>query len=91
MMPNDFKYLHIKDSYSVWLPRQMRFKAIKECMRVYRTEYVEYVLNRSWRSIYIEWWLHNIGYYLTKPFCKYEWAKRLNKRFKDVDLEEWKK
>ena len=92
-MPNDFKYLHIEDSYNVWSPRKMRSSAIlATCVKYWfgSADDVQKLLNRSWRSIYIEWWLHNIGYYLTKPFCKHEWAKRLNKRFKDVDLEEWK-
>lgn len=90
-MPNKLIYLHIADSHNVWLPWEMRFKALKKAVFDYHTDDVQKLLNRSWRSIYIEWWLHNIGYYLTKPFCKYEWAERLNKRFKDVDLEEWSK
>ncbi len=93
-MPNDFKYLHIENSYNVWLPRNMRMKIVFAMWKKYPSHCADGVaklLNRSLRSLYIEWWLHNIGYYLTKPFCKNEWAKRLNKRFKDVDLEEWKK
>jgi hypothetical protein len=46
------------------------------------------VLNRTYRGMYIEWYLHNIGYYLTLPFIKKESIKKLNLRFKDVDLEE---
>jgi hypothetical protein len=46
------------------------------------------VLNRSYISMYIEWYLHNIGYWLTLPFIKNEKIKALNKRFKHVDLEE---
>lgn len=34
----------------------------------------------------IEWWLHNIGYYLTLPFIKNAKIKALNDRFKHVDL-----
>ena len=34
----------------------------------------------------IEWWLHNIGYYLTLPFVKNAKIKALNERFKHVDL-----
>ena len=33
-----------------------------------------------------EWWLHNIGYYLTLPFVKNAKIKALNERFKHVDL-----
>lgn len=46
------------------------------------------VLNRTYRGMYIEWYLHNIGYYLTLPLIKNELIKKLNLRFKDVDLEE---
>lgn len=49
---------------------------------------IEKILNRSLPSLYIEWWLHNLGYYLTKPLCAIPYFKALNKRFKDVDLEE---
>ena len=35
----------------------------------------------------IEWWLHNIVYWLTKPFTKNTTVKKLNDRSKDVDLE----
>lgn len=48
------------------------------------------VLNRSWKSLYIEWWLHNIGYYLTLPLVWISYFKKLNERFKHVDLEEHK-
>lgn len=40
--------------------------------------------------MYVEWWLHNVGYYVTKPFCCNQKVAKLNKRFKDVDLEEIK-
>ena len=40
--------------------------------------------------MYIEWWLHNIGYYLTLPFNKNEKLLAINHRCKDVDLNEWK-
>lgn len=46
-------------------------------------------LNRRMWTLIVEWWLHNIGYYLTKPFCKIEGFRKLNERFRDVDLEEW--
>lgn len=35
----------------------------------------------------IEWWLHNIVYWLTKPFTKNDTVKKINDRSKDVDLE----
>ena len=34
----------------------------------------------------IEWWLHNIGYYLTRPYIDAPRIKALNDRFKHVDL-----
>ena len=46
------------------------------------------ILNRSYNSMYIEWWLHNIGYWITLPFTKIKVIKNLNERFKHVDLEE---
>jgi hypothetical protein len=48
-------------------------------------------LNRSYRSMYIEWILHNIGYYITLPFIKNEKIKNINERCKHVDLDEWRK
>ena len=49
----------------------------------------EEYLNRSYLSMYIEWWLHNIGYYITKPLADISKIKELNERFKHVDLGEW--
>ena len=46
-------------------------------------------LGRSYWTMYIEWWLHNIGYYITKPLADISKIKELNERFKHVDLEEW--
>lgn len=37
-------------------------------------------------ALMVEWWLHNIGYYLTLPFVKNTKIKALNERFKHVDL-----
>ena len=42
------------------------------------------VLHRSYLSMYIEWWLHNIGYYLTRNIAIFD---VINLRCKDVDLE----
>jgi hypothetical protein len=41
-------------------------------------------ITRSYTSMYIEWYLHNIGYYITLPF---PWWDNINARCKDVDLE----
>lgn len=83
------KNLHIVDSYKVWLPCTMKKIIFKECFYTYNSLQADVLLNRSYRGMYIEWWLHNIGYYLTKPLCKIPYFKALNDRFKDADLEEW--
>lgn len=80
--------IHIPESYDIWQPRLM-----KQFIRFYTALYtmasvVDY-LNRPMWTLIVEWWLHNIGYYITKPFCKLEWCRKLNERFRDVDLEEW--
>lgn len=82
------KNIHIENSYNVWSPSRMDSLIMEECYNKYGTRYVENVLNRTYRGMYIEWYLHNIGYYLTLPFMKNEYIKSLNKRFKHVDLEE---
>lgn len=84
------KNLHITDSYTYWNPRQMKKKIVRIAYRTYDYVYAEELLNRSYFSMIVEWWLHNIGYYITLPFVKIEAAKRINERCKHVDLEEWK-
>lgn len=84
-MPN----IHIENSYSIWKTVLMRTLIDFECDIKYGTVLAEMLLNRSYRSMYIEWWLHNIGYYITKPFCHIEAVKKINLRCKDVDLEAW--
>ena len=79
--------IHIKNSYKIWNTKTMNDMIRKEW--AYNNE-PSIGLNRSMRSMYIEWWFHNIGYYLTLPFCEYDFIRRLNLRFKDVDLNEWK-
>ena len=83
--------LHITNSYRVWDTYTMSVMIWDE----FEKQNVNFGspsswLNRSYNSMYIEWWLHNIGYYLTMPFCEYDCIRRLNLRFKDVDLEEHK-
>lgn len=78
------KNIHIPDSYEVWSTATM--KAIIYFAIDFKPP--ELVLNRTFPSLYIEWWLHNIGYYLTKPFCFIKAIERINLRCKDVDLEE---
>jgi hypothetical protein len=67
----------------------MRALIDKKCNEIYSTTDVKKILNRSYYSLYIEWWLHNIAYYLTLPCCFINKIKAFNLRAKDVDLEEY--
>lgn len=82
------KNLHIENSYKIWSKSKMRALIEEKCLAEYETTKAEIILKRSYSSLYIEWWLHNIGYYLTKPFCFNTKILALNLRFKDVDLDE---
>ena len=73
--------LHFDNSYKIWSPIKMLEMMQEKCGSIVVTD----ALNRSLPSLWIEWWLHNIGYYLTKPFPS---LLAYNLRFKDVDLEE---
>jgi hypothetical protein len=72
------KHIQIKDSYKIWKQRDMWrliFEAFGQIVNV-----------KHFTAIKIEWWLHNIGYWLTRPFISIGWVKKLNERFKHVDL-----
>lgn len=81
--------IHINDSYKIWKASDMRPIIKEECYKNYNSYFPEVKLNRDFCSMYIEWWLHNIGYYVTKPFCSIKSLNKINLRCKDVDLEEW--
>lgn len=81
--------IHIPNSYNVWCIDLMHSQIKAKAKEIYDSNNPEKLLNRSYLSMYIEWWLHNIGYYLTKPFCGVDVVQKTNLRFKDVDLEEW--
>ena len=83
-----FKNIHIENSYNTWSIVIMREKIVAESWKKYHNVKANEVLNRSYRGMYIEWYLHNIGYWLTLPFIKKESIKALNERFKHIDLEE---
>jgi hypothetical protein len=83
------KNIHIENSYKIWDAATMEYLIIMMCYGKYNEFFPKKTLNRSYLSMYIEWWLHNIGYYVTKPFCKIEFFKKINLRCKDVDLNEW--
>lgn len=84
------KNIHIPNSYNMWHIDLMQSQIKIKAKEIYDSENPEKLLNRSYLSMYIEWWLHNIGYYLTKPLCGVDVIQKTNLRFKDVDLEEWK-
>ena len=82
------KSIQIKDSYNVWSRNYMTCLIMQETATKYHSPFSNEVLNRSWRGMYTEWYLHNIGYWLTLPFIKNEYFNELNTRFKHLDLEE---
>lgn len=84
------KVITINDGYKYWHPKMQCILIELSCLNKYRTASI-IILNRSQISLVTEWWLHNIGYYITKPFIKYnKYLKQINLRCKDVDLEERK-
>lgn len=82
--------IHINNSYNIWQTKRMKEKIVAESTRAYHSSSADVVLNRSFSSMYVEWWLHNIGYYITKPMHFIDAARNINLRCKDVDLDEWK-
>ena len=80
------KNLHITNSFLIWAPSEMKEKIVETCMITYDHYDAAEVLGRTWAGMYIEWWLHNIGYYLTKPF---PFLNFLTERFQHVDLNSW--
>lgn len=78
------RHIQIKDSYDVWRPSKMRVSIYyhfhKQC------DLPRLVAIQNFKSLVIEWWLHNIGYYITKPFIRFKRVNALHLRFKDVDL-----
>ena len=79
------KSIQIKDSYLIWRPSDMEQCIIEECLIKYGSPFADDVLHRSLADMFIEWWLHNIGYYLTRDIALFD---VINLRCKDVDLEE---
>lgn len=82
------KNIHIENSYNTWDISDIRKQIDKKCYEEYISFSPVMKLNRTYESMYIEWWLHNIGYHITKPFCFIEPIKKINLRCKDVDLQE---
>jgi len=73
------KHLKFKRSFSVWKPSVM--KSLIE----YKSYYLG-ITPKSYAPYIIEWWLHNIGYWLTKPMVAIPFFKKINLRCRDVDL-----
>ena len=85
------KNLHIPYSYNIWSINKMKTEIEKTLEKNYKSKDTKTVLNRSMPTMYVEWWLHNILYYLTKPFTEVPYLQKINLRCRDVDLEEWVK
>lgn len=76
------KHVQIKNSYTTWQIPMMTHHIFAEAKFVPDIEW----MSKHLTLIAIEWWIHNIGYYLTLPFIKNPKIKALNERFKHVDL-----
>lgn len=76
------KHIRIKDSYKVWSPGRM-LGLIYLADSYYGCPDVD---NLNTTAIALEWWLHNIAYWITLPFIRIPWVKKLNERAKHVDL-----
>lgn len=82
------KNLHIENSYRIWRKYDMFVSITNKCKDEYGNYLADKILNRSYFGMYVEWWLHNIGYWATIPFTKIAYMAWLNERFKHLDLEE---
>ena len=78
--------LKIIDSFNIWSIEQMSKLIDLQLLEKFGSLNVEEILNRPRFTLYIEWWLHNIGYYATLFF---DFLEHYNLRFKDVDLQAW--
>lgn len=59
---------------------------IRNSYNIWKPSQMKELIQSDSPLLIIEWWLHNIGYYLTLPFVKNAKIKALNERFKHVDL-----
>lgn len=81
--------IQVRDSYKIWSTNRMRECIYKACKERYGYGWSPvFLLNRSWFSMYVEWYMHNIGYWLTLPFIKSNRMLSYNMRLQHVDLEE---
>lgn len=80
--------IRIKDSYSIWSPKMMKPLIQARAFSKYNLYDADSLLSRSYQSMYVEWWFHNIGYYITKPFCFNETMEMIHLKCQHVDLGE---
>ncbi len=71
----------IYDSYKIW-----SYSKMKHILKSYTID-PKNELNRTYVGMIVEWYIHNIGYYLTLPFCASKSIAKLNERFKHTNLE----
>lgn len=83
------KNIHIEDSYNIWDASRMKEEINQACLVKYGSLQATKILNRSYKSMYIEWWLHNIAYWVTLPLVNIPTIAFYNDRARSVDLEEW--
>ena len=83
------KVIKIYNSYQYWSKSRQRALIDYRAMQDSQAPSAPVFLNRSYKSMHIEWWLHNVGYYLTWPLSFIPYFKSINERCRDVDLEEW--
>lgn len=69
------KHFQIKNSYKIWKPSKMK-KAIID----------KIAYSGNFKPLYIEWYFHNVVYWLTLPFVFIPAIKKLNRRAKDTDF-----
>ena len=81
--------IKVKDSYRIWDTKIMDALIHILSYRDHDNADASRVLNRSYKSMYFEWYLHNVGYYVTLPLRFIKPISKLNDRLRDVDLEEW--
>lgn len=82
------KSIRLEDSYTVWSKLVMTSWIMEETTDKYNCPFSSDVLRRSWRSMYKEWYLHNIGYWITLPFTKIGLFEDTNEKCKNLVLKE---
>lgn len=73
--------IYIENGYKIW-----SYPKMKKIIQEYSTN-PKADINRTFIGMGIEWYIHNIGYYITKPFIANSYIANLNERFKHVNLE----